>query len=238
MSGHQISVRAAVALAVLALFAVVFEGVGSHSRTTDAPVVVFDVAADPGEAVPVVHQAALEVSTLRTQLDSLLSQHVVLVAALAHAVDAGDDNPTAAVRALTKNSQALTGAIATVYGPDAGRAFEQIWEQHTQFFVDYAQAARAHDGGKRGEAINRLNDYQNDFASFLSTATDGSAPIAAVSVLLHGHVEDLLRYIDDDVAGKRAEAEHDLQQAVGHMRVISRTVANAIAAHSPDTIKP
>ena len=79
-----------------------------------------------------------------------------LVGAPTHQVGAGNDPPTAAIDALAANTQALTDAIALVYGRDAGRAFAQLWEQHTQFFVNYAQADRLHNHSAKEVAESQL----------------------------------------------------------------------------------
>ena len=180
----------------------------------------------------------LTAAVLRTTLDSLLSKHAVLVATLMHEVGAGNDHPTAAVKALAANTEALTDAIALVYGSDAARAFAQLWEQHTQFFIDYAQAVRSHDGAAKDEAESRLLDYQHDFASFLSTATDAGVGLVAVTGLLHAHVADLTSYIQADVDGHTADARRILARAVAHMHVIAAAVARAIAVQHLKTVVP
>jgi hypothetical protein len=214
-------------------------GAGGHRSST--PVSVFDLAADPARDIPAVdprHPVVLTVAQLHSSFDSLLSRHVTLVAALMHEVGAGDTEVRASVDALAANTQSLTDAIAVVYGADAARAFAQLWEQHTQFFVDYAQAIRDHDGKAKDEAEDRLRDYQNDFASFVTTATAGGVPLVAVTNLLHGHVDDLTRYIVADVAGDSTDAGRILRQAQAHMRVIANSIANAIAAQHPASVAP
>jgi hypothetical protein len=234
-------VRASVLIVTAAIATVGVTGCGSSSTPSATPVTVFSVTADPGSGLPVAdakHPAVLTAVKLRTTLDSLLSEHADLVATLMHLVGAGDDHPTAAVRALGANTAALTGAIAVIYGADGARAFAQLWEQHTQFFVDIAQADRTHDDGARGLAQRRLLDYQNDFASFVTTATAGGASLVAVTGLLHGHVEDLMSYIEADISGNAREAARLRQQAIAHMHEIAKAIADAIVAQHPKTVSP
>ena len=155
-----------------------------------------------------------------------------------HEVGAGNEHPTTAVNALAANTQGLIDAIDAVYGADGARAFAQLWEQHTQFFIDYSQAARDHDNGAKKEAISRLTDYQNDFASFVTTATGGGAPLVAVTGLLHTHVDDLTNYINADVDGRAAAARDLLAQAIAHMHVIAKAIADAIALQHLKTVAP
>jgi hypothetical protein len=227
-------------LAVAALLAGSVAACGSSNSDSTSPVTVFNISADPGVSLPAAAtgHARLTTAVLRTDLDTVLAQHAQLVADLMHQVGAGNDAPTAAIHSLAANTTALTDAISLIYGPEGGRAFAQLWEQHTQFFIDYAHADRVHDGGAKRLAQRRLLDYQNDFANFVTTATAGGAPLLAVTQLLHGHVQDLTSYIDADVAGHHDEAHRILTQAVAHMHVIAKAIADAIAAQHLKTVIP
>jgi len=234
MSARKAPVLGAIALLVTALAAC---GSSSHAATT--PVTVYNISADPGDNLPAIdakHPAVLTTAVLRSTLDSLLSAHATLVAALMHQVGDGDTSPTDQVKALAANTRALTEVVARMYGSQAARAFAQLWEQHTQFFIDYAQADRDHSNAAKRLAQGQLVDYQNDFASFVSTATASDASLTAVTGLLHAHVHDLTSYIDADVAGHETEARQILIQAVVKMHVIAKTISDAIAAQHPETV--
>jgi len=221
------------------VLAVALGACGSTTHESTTPVTVFNLAADPARNIPVVTGKAtvLSAATLRTTLDSLLSSHAELITGLAHEVGVGNNSPTAAINALAANTQALTDAIALVYGRDAGRAFAQLWEQHTQFFINYAQADRSHDHTAKEAAEEQLADYQSDFASLLSTATAGGVGLVAVTRLLHTHVIDITSYIDADAAGHTALAAQLRAQAITHAHIIARAIADAIAAQHLDTVK-
>jgi len=214
-------------------------GSSSHAATT--PVTVYDVSADPGKNLPTTdakHRVVLTTAMLRSTLDSLFSKHVTLVAVLMHQVGEGDANPTIQIGALVANSQALTDVVARVYGRDGARAFAQLWEQHTQFFIDYAHADHVHSNAAKHLAQEQLLAYQNDFASLLTSATASAASLPAVTGLLHAHVHDLTSYIDADVAGHDSVARQVLVHAVATMHVIAKTVADAIAAQHLRTVAP
>jgi hypothetical protein len=247
VSGHAIAnergrTRLAGATIVTAAVAMIgLTGCGSRSAPSATPVTVFSVSADPGSDLPVVdakHVVVLTAAKVRSTLDTLMSEHATLVATLMHLVGAGDDNPSGAVTALGANTKALTNAIALIYGADGARAFAQLWQQHTQFFVDVAHADRTHDDGAKRLAQRQLLDYQNDFASFVTTATAGGASLGAVTGLLHGHVGDLTSYVEADVAGNRREALRLRAQAVAHMHVIAKAIAEAIVAQHLKTVGP
>jgi len=235
------SARKGPALGAIALLVTALAACGSSSRAATTPVTVYNVSADPGDNLPAIdakHHVVLTTAVLRSTLDSLLSAHATLVAALMHQVGDGDTSPTDQVKALAANTRALTEVVARVYGSEAARAFAQLSEQHTQFFIDYAQADRDHSNSAKRLAQGQLVDYQNDFASFVSTATASDASLTAVTGLLHAHVHDLTSYIDADVAGHEAEAHQILAQAVANMHVIAKMISDAIAAQHPETVAP
>ncbi|MDP9331821.1 MAG: hypothetical protein M3Q30_00720 [Actinomycetota bacterium] len=235
------SIRHVRALGATALLVAALAACGSSSHAATTPVTVYNVSADPGQNLPATdtrHRVVLTTAILRSTLDSLFSKHVTLVAVLMHQVGEGDASPTEHISALAANSQALTDVVARVYGRDGARAFGQLWEQHTQFFIDYAHADHVHSNAAKHLAQEQLLDYQNDFASFVTTATASDASLTAVTELLHAHVHDLTSYIDTDVAGHDTEARQILIHAVATMHVIAKTVSDAIAAQHLRTVAP
>ncbi|HEV7526192.1 MAG TPA: hypothetical protein VGP92_14570 [Acidimicrobiia bacterium] len=233
--------RRAYCTAATTLFAVMLAACGSSAHPSTTPVTVFNMTVDPGRGLPTVkrgNHATIRTAVLRSTLNSLLSKHATLVAELVHEVGAGQANTTAAVNALAANTHSLTDAIAFVYGVDGARAFAQLWEQHTQFFIDLAQAVRSHDSTAKDAAESKLHDYQNDFASFVTTATDGGVNLVTVTALLHTHVQDMTTYIEADVAGHTSEAAQALAHAVSHMHVVARAISDAIVAQHLDTVSP
>ena len=235
------STRITPALGAIAMFVAALAACGSSSHAATTPVTVYNISADPGDNLPAIdakHRVVLTTAVLRSTLDSVLSTHATLVAALMVRVGDGDTAPIEQVKALASNTRALTDVVARVYGNEAARAFAQLWEQHTQFFIDYAQADRDHSNAAKRLAQGQLLDYQNDFASFVSTATASDASLTAVTGLLHAHVHDLTSYIDAEVAGHETEARQILTQAVANMHIIAKAISDAIAAQHPDTVAP
>src|SRR5262245_19269961 len=73
-------------------------------------------------------------ATLRTTLNALLSEHVILAsAATGAALDGRDAEFKAAAGALDANSVDIARAIGSVYGADAERAFLPLWRRHIGF---------------------------------------------------------------------------------------------------------
>src|SRR5688572_22411553 len=95
-----------------------------------------------GEAMGSAAGVETPAAELRAGLTSLLQEHVYLAgAAISQAVADGGDMAapatTSAVETLDANSVALSEAVASVYGEDAGAQFLELWRKHIGFFVDY-----------------------------------------------------------------------------------------------------
>ncbi len=77
---------------------------------------------------------------LRVLLNNLEVEHVDLEAAATRAGFDGAAAFQATAGALDKNSHALSDAMGSVYGKDAGDKFYRIWNSHIGYLVDYAVA--------------------------------------------------------------------------------------------------
>ena len=115
-------------------------------------------------------------SELRSGLTALLQEHVYLAGtAIATAVGAGGDMNNAAVKSavstLDANSVALSDAVGSVYGKDAGDQFLALWRKHIGFFVDYTLGGATGDKMKQDTAKAALDGYRKDFGAFIESAT-------------------------------------------------------------------
>jgi hypothetical protein len=174
-------------------------------------------------------------SELRAGLTSLLQEHVYLAgAAIATAVGAGGDleNPAvkSAVETLDGNSVALSEAVGSVYGEDAGAQFLELWRKHIGFFVDYTLGGATGDTAKQDAAKAALDDYRQDFGAFLESATGGAAGLSqqAVADDLQVHVNTLITAIDA-VLAKDPTVYSKLAEAASHMPMTAQALAGSIA---------
>lgn len=168
---------------------------------------------------------------LRAGLTHLLQEHVYLAANATHAALTGGDFDGAAA-ALDENTVALSEAIGSVYGDDAGGAFLELWRTHIGFFVDYTQARAAGDDAAAEEAAANLDGYREDFGAFISSANPNLSKDAVAEELVP-HVESLLAVIDAQAAEDPAQWTL-LREAAGHMPHAALTLAGGIAAQMPD----
>ena len=192
--------------------------------TTDDTDTSSDTSTDDAEAV------ALTASDLRSTLEFTLQEHVYLAGlATGQALAGNTAGFEGAAAALDANSDDLVGAVTTVYGEEAGAAFDPLWRKHIGFFVAYTQAIAADDQAGADAAVADLTAYADEFGAFLESATEGGLPKEAVAELLGEHAGTLIAAIDAQKAGNAMEAFANLKDAAGHMPMIGDALAAAIA---------
>ena len=122
----------------------------------------------------------------------------------------------------------MTAAVASVYGPEAGKAFDPLWKKHIGFLVDYTNAVAAKNQAKADEAMGNLLQYTEDFGAFINAASPKLTK-DAVADLVKTHVLTLKDVIDAQAAknwstayGSRADGRrphgHDGQRPGHHDR--------------------
>jgi hypothetical protein len=170
-------------------------------------------------------------------LTDLLDGHVYLAGiTVVEGVTNGLDSPQfkAAAATLDQNSQDLAGAIASVYGPAAGKQFLSLWRKHIGFFVDYTAGRATGDHAKEAKALKALENYKKDFSAFLAKATGGNLPANSAAAALQMHVNSLIDAINAVVDGKGDPFALLYTAAHEHMPSTAGALAGAIAAQSPD----
>jgi hypothetical protein len=173
-------------------------------------------------------------SDLRVGLNSLLKEHVYLAAATTGAALGGrQDEFKSAADALDANSVALSQAIGSVYGSDAGTAFLALWRKHIGFFVDYTTGVARKDKKAQDKAVQDLIGYASDFAAFLSSANP-NLPASVVTDLVKAHVVGLKAAVDAQGKKDYATAYVKTREAAAHMQMIADPLASAIAKQFPD----
>jgi hypothetical protein len=170
---------------------------------------------------------------LLTRLTSGLAEHVFLATAATNATLGGrQDEYAAAAAALNDNSNALTAAIASVYGAKAGTAFDPLWKQHITFLVDYTTGAAAKDRTKQDKAMADLLSYAQAFGAFLNQASPALTP-DSVTALIKTHVFTLKEAIDAQAAGNQVKAYERTRTAAAHMSMIATALTAAIVKQFP-----
>jgi hypothetical protein len=207
--------------AVLGL-ALVFGSVSDVLGTRDEP---------PGPQIVAAAAAddSMTAIDLRVLLGRLLGEHSFLLLDAMRARSLEAEEADAVTAALGENSAALEAAIASVYGDDPGRQFGALWDEHVLLLLDYADATRAGDEGRRQAAEDGLDDYTVELGEALA-ALNPALHAHDETVALRLHVEQVRAFADGDFAG--AYAAH--RAAFGHMFELGDHLALEIARQFPE----
>ena len=178
--------------------------------------------------------SATKAADLRTGLNALLGEHVMLASGATNAALGGRQGEfEAAAAALDANSVDIAKAIGSVYGADAEKAFLPLWRRHIGFFVDYTVGVATKDKPKQDKAVNDLIGYTEDFGAFLSSANP-NLPKAVVADLVKTHVLTLKDVVDAQAAKDPVKANRAVRTAYSHMHMIADPLAGAIVKQFPD----
>ncbi len=172
---------------------------------------------------------------IRSTLTYGLDEHVYLASvAISQGLSNGLDSKQfeAAAGTLDKNSIALSEAIGSVYGDEAGKAFLGLWRKHIGFFVDYAKAKAEKNDANAKKAVAGLDAYRTDFAAFISGANP-NLPADAVAEELKPHTESVFAVIRAAATGSPKVFER-IVEAASHMPGTANVLAGGIVKQFPD----
>lgn len=176
---------------------------------------------------------ATPAATLTRDLTSLLAQHeyhagLAVYTAVQAKGDLKDPTVQAAVLSLDKNTQALAGAVGSIYGDAAEQQFLKLWRAHIGFFIDYTLGKATGDAQMAQTAQKNLDGYRNDFGALIEGATEGALTQDQVAEALVPHVESTSAAIDAVVAGSPT-AFAKLQEAAHHIPMIATALSTGIS---------
>ncbi|WJE16301.1 copper amine oxidase [Halobacillus sp. ACCC02827] len=171
---------------------------------------------------------------LRSTLDQLLSEHFVL--ATTYMMKSYDDAPDAEQvwEKLDQNAADMTPAIASVYGEEAAAQFEEIFRGHNDYSDAFVEAAKNDDADAREMAEAEVDEFVNEFGSFLAAATDGNLPEDAAKEALKAHEQDVVNVFDHYVNGDYQEAYTAFRKGFQRMFTVSEALSTAIVTQMPD----
>jgi hypothetical protein len=170
---------------------------------------------------------------LRTHLDLLLGEHVMIVAKeTAAAVNHADDYDEYA-SLLAANASDLGGVFASAFGNTTSSELLKSWTAQDEYLVDYGISVVTHDDAKAKAAMLTLtNEFVPDFARELSDASGlGSDSLAA---MLSSQAAADRTCIDDYFAQKYPTFYADLHAAYALTESLGDTVAKQVAQKYPD----
>jgi hypothetical protein len=146
---------------------------------------------------------------LRSELDRLLGEHVVVVIAAMRAGATNAPDFTAAAQTVNANTRDLTAAMDTMFGPSAAGRFQSLWANQVDALIGYSAAVVKDDAAGRAAARTKLSAFEGQFAAFLGAATKNRVAADALSAAFRKH-DDMLVRGADAFAGKDYRTAHDL----------------------------
>jgi len=170
---------------------------------------------------------------LRTQLDLLLGEHVMVLAkataaAVNHTADYG-----AYAALLTTNSSDLAALLRRAFGNTAAMQLVKSWNEQNGYLVDYAIGVVTHDDAKAKAAMLTLTgEFVPGFAQQLSDAS-GIGPGQA-GRLLSPQVTADKAFIDEVFAHDYTGFYTDLHRAYAQTSDLGDALALAVVRRFPD----
>jgi hypothetical protein len=185
-----------------------------------------DASMDMGGEAAVIDSDA---ANLRTDLDYLLGEHLILAAKATGAALGGRTDQFGVYGGLLNtNGTDLGAAIGSIYGAEAADEWNRIWSAHNGFFVDYTTGVATDDAALADGAVENLTTvYVPEFSAFLAGAT--GLPEDAITGLVTDHVLQTKAVVDAQTAGDWEAAYEAIRTAYAHMQMIGDALAPAIA---------
>jgi len=170
---------------------------------------------------------------LRTRLDLLLGEHVMVVAKQAGAASNHTDDYAGYATLLTANSIALVDVVRSAYGNTSATHFEQIWRIQNGYVIDYTIGLVTHNDTKSNGAMSGLvNGFVPQFAQLITSLAQ--LPIDQVTQLETQQVAELKTMIDDEVGQSYAKLYPDLRAAYADTSKVGDTLAIRMVQQFPD----
>ncbi len=189
-----------------------------------------DAATSSPLATPSVQSQAAD---LRTHLDLLLSEHVMIVAKESAAAVNHSDEYSAYTTLLATNSADLSGLIGSAFGNTAAGQFAHEWDAQNGYLVDYAIGVVTHNDDKAKAAMSALVTLVTPTFARLITSMS-RVPLDQVTQLTSQQIADDKAFIDDVFAGSYTNYYSHLDAAYAHTSRLGDALATEIGLKFPD----
>jgi hypothetical protein len=147
---------------------------------------------------------------LRSNLTEALGEHVALIVAAMRAASSNSSSDFKGLgAALNRNTQALAGAIGTLFGAPAAARFQSLWADHVDGLMTLTSAAARGDTAKQEQGSRQLRAFEPALASFLNSATQSRIGADALARAIAMHDQMLIQEVQAFQAKDYAKA-HDL----------------------------
>jgi len=182
---------------------------------------------------PPPNPAATQAGDLRTHLDLLLGEQVMIVAKHAVAAANHTDDYTSYTTLLATNTTELTELWRRAFGNTTATRLAASWDTQNAYLVDYTIGVVTHDPDRSKAALNNLTQkFVPQFAQLVADASH--LPLDPVSLLLTQQALEDRAFIDDYGAQKYAQFYTDLRLAYAQTARFGDALSVEIADRFPD----
>jgi hypothetical protein len=178
-------------------------------------------------------QPPTQAADLRTQLDLLLSEHVMIVAKESAAAMNSSDEYAGYAALLATNEDALVRVVARATGNTTARLFSPAWQALNADLVEYAIRIATHDGDRADTATSRLtHDTVPELADRFAELTLGRPQPFLVTITTE--VTAMRDAIDAAADHHYAAMYTSLANAVSAATNLGEAVAQGLVLRFPD----
>ena len=180
-----------------------------------------------------VNSADTKAADLRTRLNLLLAEHVMIVVKHSAAAANRSEEQPGYASLLSTNGSALVDAVGSALGNSAATQFKQAWDIQNGYFVEYTIGLVTHNDAKANGAMSGLiNGFVPQLSQLVTSTTQ--LPLDPMTQLETQHVLDVKAVIDDQIAQNYAQMYVDLRTAYARSERIGDALAVRIAQKFPD----
>ena len=180
-----------------------------------------------------MNPADSKAADLRTRIDLLLGEQVMVVAKQAVAASNRTDEYAGYATLLTTNANSLVDVMRSAYGNSAASQFDQAWRIQTGHLIDYTIGLVTHNEAKSSGAKSGIaNGFVPEFAQLITGLTQ--LPVDQIKQIETQHVTEMQAVIDEVVASDYTKMYPDLRTAYASSSRIGDTLAIRIVQQFPD----
>jgi hypothetical protein len=170
---------------------------------------------------------------VRTRLDLLLEERVMLVAKQAEAASNHSDEYAGYATLLTANAGSLADVVYSGFGNSAATGLALAWGMQTEYLIDYTIGLVTHNPAKTATAwAGLLNGFVPKFAQIVANLT--KLPLDQVTQLETGQVTGTKAIIDDLISRTYPRMYVDLRATYADTSRLGDMVATRMVHMFPD----
>ena len=174
-----------------------------------------------------------QAADLRTHLDLLMAEQVMIVAKETSAAANHSDSYAGYTALLSTNAADLSALMGRAFGNTTGAQFMDEWSAQNGYLVDYAIGVVTHNDGKAKDAMTGLTTtFVPQFAQLVSDTS--RLPLDPVTQLTTQQVLEDKVFIDDLAALKYSAFYQDLHTAYAQTFRLGDALAQQIAQRFAD----